>query len=275
MVRAKKGFAVLIGVFLITGFLVGNAIGAGPGWGHGGFGGDPFLGLLNQLDLTDAQKSTVAGTLSPNVAALQTDVLALATARAQLIWDILQGNSITSDLTALATAETSLANIQVTIWTGIRTDLTGSAQLADLNEIAAKIGTHHGRFGHHHMFGVLHKLELTKAEKTEIAAIFSTNKAAIKTAATNLAAARAQVIQDILLGNPIGTNSTGDLAALENAASAFATLQATIWTDIRADLISEQITTLDGMATNIAKGTKITAAINERFTILEKWIAKH
>ncbi|MGO9021915.1 MAG: hypothetical protein ACLQVJ_26550 [Syntrophobacteraceae bacterium] len=277
MHRAKKGFTILIGVFLITGFLaVSNAIGAGPGWGHRGFGGDPLLGLLNQLDLTDAQKTSVAGTLNSNVSALQAAVLALATTRAQLIGDILQGNNITTtDLPALTTAETNLANIEVTIWTGIRTDLMGSTQLADLNDIAAKIGTHHGRFGHHHMFGVLHKLDLTKAEKTEIAGIFSANKTAIKTAATNLATAKAKLIQDILLGNPIGTSATGDLATLENAASAFATFQATIWIDIRADLMASQITTLDNIATNIAKATKITAAIDERFAILEKWIAKH
>jgi len=83
------------------------------------------------------------------------------------------------------------------------------------------------------------------------------------------------LIQDILLGNPIGTSTTGDLAALESAASALANLQATIWTDIRADLTAPQITTLDGIATNIAKGTKITAAIEKRFANLEKWIAKH
>ncbi|MFZ0930549.1 MAG: hypothetical protein WAN11_18225 [Syntrophobacteraceae bacterium] len=277
MHRAKKGFTILIGVFLITGFLaVSNVIGAGPGWGHGGFGQCPLLGLLNQLDLTDAQKTSVAGTLNSNVTALQAAVLTLATTRAQLIGDILQGNNITTtDLPALTTAETNLANIEVTIWTGIRFDLMGSTQLADLNDIAANIGKHHGRFGRRHLFGVLHKLELTKTQKTEVAGIFSTNKSAIETAATNLATARAQVIQDILLGNPIGSSTTGDLAAVENAASAFANLQATIWTDIRADLTASQVTTLDGIATNIAKGTKITAAIDARFAILEKWIAKH
>jgi len=83
------------------------------------------------------------------------------------------------------------------------------------------------------------------------------------------------LIQDILLGNPIGTSTTGDLAALESAASALANLQATVWTNIRADLTSQQITTLDGIATNIAKATKITAAIDEKIAILEKWIAKH
>jgi hypothetical protein len=122
---------------------------------------------------------------------------------------------------------------------------------------------------------LLHKLELKKAQKTEIAGIFSTNKSALKTAETNLATARTQLIQDILLGNPIGTSTTGDLAALESAASALANLQATVWTNIRADLTSQQITTLDGIATNIAKATKITAAIDEKIAILEKWIAKH
>ncbi|MGA3112900.1 MAG: hypothetical protein ABSF90_00550 [Syntrophobacteraceae bacterium] len=276
MHRPKKGFTILIGVFLITGFFtVSNAVGAGPGWGHGGFAQGPLLGLLNQLDLTDAQKTSVAGTLNSNVTALQTDELALATTRAQLIGDILQGNSITTDLTNLATAETNLAGIQVTIWTGIRTDLMGSTQLTDLSDIAANIGKHHGRFGRHHLFRLLHKLELKKAQKTEIAGIFSTNKSALKTAETNLATARTQLIQDILLGNPIGTSTTGDLAALESAASALANLQATVWTNIRADLTSQQITTLDGIATNIAKATKITAAIDEKIAILEKWIAKH
>jgi Spy/CpxP family protein refolding chaperone len=271
MTYGKKRFGILIGVFLITSvFTVNSAIGYGPGGKFGGFGGGSILGQLQKLDLTDAQKKTVAATLNTYVSQLQTDVQALATAREALIADTLQGNSTATDLTNLDTAETALANLQATIWLAIRADLAGSTQLTTLNEIAADLGTNHGRFGRHG-FGLLRKLDLTKDQKTEIAGIFSSNKSALQTAKTNLASAKVKLIQDILEGNSITT----DLTNLQSAVSSLAGLQATIWTEIRGDLKASQLTSLDGIAAKIQSGSFATAAIQKSFSQLEKWIAKY
>jgi len=281
MYGVKKGLPILIGVFLITAFFALNsAICAGHGWGHGGFCGDPLLGLLQELDLSDAQKKSVADILVPDVIAaktLETDVQAVATAKAKLFSDILMGESfssaaISTDLTNLGNAESTLANLLMPIWSDIRGHLT-SPQITALTDIVNNIGKHHGRCGHHHMFGFLHKLELTKEQKSEIADIFSLNKANLKTATTHLATARAKVLQDVLLGS---TTLTTDLDALGSAQSAVAEVQVTIWTAIRADLAgSSQLTALDDIATKIGEGTFITAAIQKRFPALEAWVAKH
>jgi Spy/CpxP family protein refolding chaperone len=206
-------------------------------------------------------------------------VQAVASARASLYADILSGNSTSTDISDLESSETALADIQATIWLAIRTDLgagsTGSAQLTTLDDIANNLGKHHGRFGRHHVFWLLHKLDLTKEQKSRIADIFSSNKSDLKTAAVNLASARVQLRQDILLGS--GSAAIGkDLTALTQAQSAMVTLQVKIWTDIRTDLSgSPQLTTLNNLAAKISKGAFITAALQKRFAVLEAWVAKH
>ena len=80
-----------------------------------------------------------------------------------------------------------------------------------------------------------------------------------------------QLIADVLQGN----STTTDPGNLQAAVTAFANLQATIWTAIRTNLTESQITILDGIATDIGKATRITAMIEKRFAELQNWIAKH
>lgn len=106
MCRAKKGFAVLIAVFLITGFfLVSNPIGASPGSEHGKFGTDPFYALMHILNLTDVQKAEVAAILRSNEANAKTVATGLAHAIAQVRNDIIRGSYNTDHFNALVNYE--------------------------------------------------------------------------------------------------------------------------------------------------------------------------
>ncbi len=145
MNRTKMGLVLLIGVFLTTGFFAVSNAAADRG-GHGGFGG-PLFGLLHRLDLTDAQKTIVAGVLKPYVAQLQTDVTTLATDRATLIKDILGqagATQIAGDATNVANAEGALTQLRATIFSAIISGLSSTftpAQQKTITNIESKIGT--------------------------------------------------------------------------------------------------------------------------------------
>ena len=59
MYGSRKGLAVLIGVFLITGFF--SVSSASSVIQHGRSGNDPFFGLMHKLNLTAAQKAESSG----------------------------------------------------------------------------------------------------------------------------------------------------------------------------------------------------------------------
>ena len=272
MNRSKKSFSILLGIFIITGvFAVNNAI-AGPGWRHGGMGGDPLLGLLQRLDLTNAQKNTVSGIITPKLSTLQGYVTNVAEDKAALLKDILTPGTttttISADVTKLGTDAATLAGLQAEIWSSINGALAGTPQETNLQNIVAKIGTHNGRFGHHHMFRLLHKLWLSAEQKTAIHALFSANKLALKSDSSTLASARATLIKDVLSGNT--TAISGDVGAVVTAATTLAELQFSIWNQIidtpSPVLTSTQLTTLATIASKI--GSHITTSVDKRFTEL-------
>lgn len=81
----RRGFTILFAVFLIASlFSVNDAIAGDPGGPHGGFGHDHLARLLVNLDLTDAQKTTVANILKQNEANARNIATGLANARLQL-----------------------------------------------------------------------------------------------------------------------------------------------------------------------------------------------
>jgi hypothetical protein len=277
MYRAKKSFSILIGVFLITGFFaVNNAVGDGPGWRHGGFGGDPLLELLQKLDLTNAQKKTVSGIISQQLSTLQGYVTNVAEDKAALLKDILTPGTTTAtisgEVSKLGSDAAFLANLQAGIWSSINGALGGTQQETNLQNIVAKIGTQNGRFCHHHMFRLLHKLGLSEEQKTAIRSIFSTNKLVLNSASSALASHRATLLKDILTGNTgaIGNATSGDVGAVVTAETALAELQASIWNQIDNTsspiLTPTQLTTLTTIVSKI--GTHITTSVDKRFTEL-------
>jgi Spy/CpxP family protein refolding chaperone len=276
MNKAKKSFSIVMGILIISGvFIANNALGAGPG--HGGFDGGPLLGVLQKIDLTDAQKQYIATNILTTTAlsTLQGDVLAVAQDRAQLFKDLLtpgtSSGTINTDVSKLGSDEATLSTDLAGIWASIKTHLGSSQQAKNLQDIIAKIGTHKGRFGHHHMFGLLHKLDLTSEQKSAIHTIFSSNTS-LKPDREALTSARATLLKAILSGDTsaIGTATTGDVGAVVTAQSSLANVQLTIWNQIvdtsTPVLKPAQLSTLSTIVGKI--GTHITTAIDERFTEL-------
>ncbi len=145
---------------------------------------------------------------------------------------------------------------------------------AAINAVAD--GPGHGRFGHHPLFGLMHKLDLTDAQKTIVAGVLKQNETAAKTNAANLANARAQLAKDILLSVNQGQIST-DCANVSSAQAALTLLVANMSTQMLSQLgptlSADQQATLQKMQSKI--GTNINAAIDARFARLDKWIARH
>jgi Spy/CpxP family protein refolding chaperone len=143
----KTGFAVLMGVFLAASmFAAINALADGPGMGHAKFGRHPIFGLMHKLDLTDAQKTIVAGVLKQNETAAKTNAANLAAARAQLAKDILSGNQgqIGADCASVSSAQAAVTLLVANMSTQMLSQLgpTLSAdQQATLQKIQSKIGT--------------------------------------------------------------------------------------------------------------------------------------
>jgi Spy/CpxP family protein refolding chaperone len=135
--------------------------------------------------------------------------------------------------------------------------------------IAAGPGGHHGRFHHDPLFRLMHKLDLTDAQKTRVATILQSNEASAKIIASGLANARVQVARDTLSGN---FNAT-DFNNLLNFEQQAVQLRASVVSSILPILTTDQQNTLKSIQDKI--GTNIDEAINARFARLDKWIAKH
>ena len=134
---------------------------------------------------------------------------------------------------------------------------------------ASGYGGKHGKFGHDPFFRLIHKLDLTDAQKAQVATIIKNNEAQAKTIVTNLANARAQLIKVILSGGDV-SKASDDVAGCTKE---FAQFQSSIVGQIIPILTADQQTTLQNMQEKI--GSKMNAMIDARFARLDKWIAKH
>lgn len=138
----KNGVVFLLAALLITlVFSTGNAIAGGP---HGRFGHDPLLRLMVKLDLTDAQKTSLANILKQNEDSARNIATGLATARAQLAKDTLKGSDpavIAADCQNVAQYETQAAQLRAQIVAQMIPTLSAD-QKATLQKIQDKLGTH-------------------------------------------------------------------------------------------------------------------------------------
>ena len=143
MKSTKSGLTILFAVFIITSaFGAGYAIAGGPGGPHGGFGHDPLARLLIRLDLTDAQKTTVANILKQNEANARNIATGLANARVRLAKDVLSGSDqsvISTDSQNVATFAAQAAQLRSQIVAQIIPILLAD-QKATLQRIHDKIG---------------------------------------------------------------------------------------------------------------------------------------
>ena len=141
----KMSLVFVSAVFLLTGFFAVTSAIAAPG-GHGGFG-DPVFGLVQKLDLTEAQQKIIADYLNSSgyPAALRTDLINLSAARAKLITDTLTTTgsaSIDADAAAMANAEEALIQLRATTVNAILSELTlTTLQQSVISALLSKIGT--------------------------------------------------------------------------------------------------------------------------------------
>jgi Spy/CpxP family protein refolding chaperone len=127
----------------------------------------------------------------------------------------------------------------------------------------------HGKFGHDPLFRLMHKLNLTDAQKQQVAGFLSANEANAKTIATGVASARAQLVKAILSGTDT-TAASGQLASYTAQAAALASQ---IMGQISGILTTDQQTILQNMQAKI--GSHATHAIDARFEHWDKFIAKY
>ena len=131
-------------------------------------------------------------------------------------------------------------------------------------------GGKHGRHGHDPFFSMMHKLDLTDAQKAQVAAIIKPQEANIKTVVTEMAKARIQLGKDILSGSGDVSAAAANLATYEQQ---FAQLRATIFSQILAILNPDQKAMIQKRVDKM--GTHVDQMIESRFAHLDKWLAKH
>ena len=133
-------FAVIL-VMLACG--VGAAVAAGPGGPHGRFGHDPMFKLLVRLDLTDAQKTSVANIIKQNEANIKSIATGLVKARVQLAKDVLNGSDstvIAADCQGVAQYALQAAQMRAQVMAQIIPILSAD-QKTTLQNIQDKLGS--------------------------------------------------------------------------------------------------------------------------------------
>lgn len=141
--------------------------------------------------------------------------------------------------------------------------------LAGGSAIAGEHGRRDGGFGHEPMLGMLHKLNLTEAQKTQVAAILKGNEAEAKSLALEGANARAQLIKAIMSGSDVTPACQGVAASTERSAK----FRAGLIAEIKKTLTTEQLAVLQKMEDRI--GSHANERIDDRFRRLDRWIARH
>lgn len=143
MERARKGFAAILAVFLISSVLSAGVAVAGPYGSRGRLFHSPMARLMERLDLSDAQKTTLAGILKQNEANARSIVAGLANARAQLTKDILSGGGssvIASDSSNVATYAVQADQLRAQIMAQMIPVLS-AAQKTKLQKLHDQIGS--------------------------------------------------------------------------------------------------------------------------------------
>ncbi len=139
----KRNSTIVIAVFLIASAVgAGNAL-AGPRGPHGRFFRDPLARLMLRLDLTDAQKTTLAGIVKQNEANAKSIATGFANARVQLAKDVLNGSGssvIAADYQNVATYAVQAAQLRAQIMAQMIPTLSPE-QKARLQKIHDKIGS--------------------------------------------------------------------------------------------------------------------------------------
>jgi periplasmic protein CpxP/Spy len=130
----------------------------------------------------------------------------------------------------------------------------------------------HGKFGGHDpLFRLLHKLNLTDAQKQQVAGILKSNEAEAKTVAAGMANARAQLVKAILSGDEsAATAAAAEMATYTGQAAGFG---AQIVGQVNKILTPDQQAVLQKMQAKI--GSHTTDRVDRRFAHWDEWIAKH
>lgn len=134
---------------------------------------------------------------------------------------------------------------------------------------AGEHGRRHGGFGHGPMLGMLHRLNLTQPQETQVAAILKGSEAEAKSLALEGANARAELIKAIMSGSDVTAACQGVAASTERSAK----FRAGLIGEIKKILTTEQLAVLQKMQDKI--GTHANERIDDRFKRLDKWIARH
>lgn len=139
----KKSFTIVFAFCLIASALSAGVALAGPCGPRGRFFRDPPARLMLMLDLTDAQKTTLAGIVKQNEANAKTIAAGLANARVQLAKDVLNGSEssvIATDSQNVATFAVQAAQLRAQIMARMIPSLSAD-QKARLRKIHDKIGS--------------------------------------------------------------------------------------------------------------------------------------
>lgn len=143
MERTRKACMTMLAVFLFASAMSAGVAAAGPYCSGGRLFRSPLARLMIRLDLTDAQKTTLAGILKQNEANTKGIVAGLANARVQLAKDILSGSGssvIATDSSNVATYAAQAAQLRAQIMAQMIPVLS-APQKAKLQKIHDQIGS--------------------------------------------------------------------------------------------------------------------------------------
>jgi hypothetical protein len=145
---------------------------------------------------------------------------------------------------------------------------TGQLGRAEQKELTGQVGQQ-SEANFDPFFGLLHDLNLTDAQKAQVADILKANEAEAKTIAKELANAGVQIRKDFMKGT-FNPDHFDTWVKYEKQGAQF---RATTMASILPKLTHEQQTTLQSMQDQV--GSNINSAIDSRFARLDDWIAKH
>ncbi len=118
-------------------------------------------------------------------------------------------------------------------------------------------------------FGLMHKLNMSDAQKAQVAEILKSNENRAKTVAHETANAVVQVRKDFVQGK-FNAEHFDNLIKYERQG---AELRAQVMASVLPKLTQEQRTNLASMQDKV--GSQINSRIDSRFARLDSWIAKH
>ncbi len=130
---------------------------------------------------------------------------------------------------------------------------------------------HHGRFGHDPLMRIIHKLDLTDAQKQQVAGILKGEQAQAKTIATGQREARAKLFQAVLSGQDV----TAAAAEAANFSKQSAAMRSAIMAKIIPILTPEQKTVLQKMQEKIQAWHSKAGTEGRQAEKWDRYIEKH